>query len=89
VAGSGAAAYAAVSKTPEPLLDTRPVAAKIRSAVATQTPVRAVTCPQQVPDRANVRFACTVSLAGTNQRWLAIVTHGADGRDTFQIRLAG
>jgi serine/threonine protein kinase len=89
VVGTGAAAYAAVSKTPEPLLNTHPIEAKIRSAVATQTPVRAVTCAQEVPDRPGVTFPCKVSLAGTNKGWLAIVKHGADGRNTFQIRLQG
>ena len=80
-------AYVALQPAPEPILPVRPVEAKIRTLVSAQTPVDGVRCPGDVPDRAGVRFACDVALARTDQRWVAIVHHGADGRNEIQLRL--
>jgi hypothetical protein len=84
--GVAGGAFAALSKTPEPVLAVRPVESKIATLVKKQTPVDGVRCPADVPDRPGIRFACRVDLAQTNQSWLAIVTHRAGG-DDIQIRL--
>jgi hypothetical protein len=55
--------------------------------VSAQTPVDGVHCPTAVPDRPNVRFACDVALAKTDQRWVAIVTHRPNGSNDIQLRL--
>ena len=85
--GAGGGAYVALGSTPEPVLPARPVEAKIGALVKQQTAVDRVDCPSDVPDRPGIRYACTIELAKTDQRWLAIVTHRAAGRDDIRIRL--
>jgi serine/threonine protein kinase len=89
IAGAAAGAYIGLGSTTEPVLDVRPVEARIRDVVEAQTPVRRVSCPPDVPRRPGERFACTVALAQTDKSWLAIVTHRPSGHDDIQLRLRG
>jgi serine/threonine protein kinase len=87
VALAACLSYLALAKAPEPLLDTTPVEAKIARLVEFQTAVERVDCPDDVPLRAGVQFACDVRVRGSAQRLLAIVTHRADGHNDVRLRL--
>ncbi len=51
-----------------------------------QTPVSAVRCPRGLPALPSISYACKVTLAGSEQEMLAIVTHKG-GKDTVALRL--
>jgi len=84
LAGTGAAALRPGAPPP---LDVGRVESAIRRQVGFQQPVRAVTCPRDVPRREGLRFACVVRLAGRGQRLLAIVRQRRGGEPQIGLRL--
>jgi Protein kinase domain len=84
LAGTGAAALRPGAPAP---LDVGRVESAIRERLAFQQPVRAVTCPRDVPRRAGLRFACVVRPAGGRQRLMAIVRQRRAGEPEIGLRL--
>ena len=90
VAGIGAAAVVgsslAFGSEPKPPLNVRPAEAAVKAKVAEQTPVKSVRCPRGLPALPSIKFACTVTLTGSDQPLLAIVEHRG-GKDVVSLRL--
>jgi hypothetical protein len=85
-AASAAAASTVLKAEPEPPLNVRPIEAAVKAKVAEQTPVKSVACPRTAPAVPRIKLGCAVTLAGNDQKLIAIVDHRG-ARNDVALRL--